>query len=120
MASITIAGTFTAGLDSISKFTTNLALSLPMSGSNLTATNQNLTTASWQGLDTSSLSDLRYFSADNTGSGSIQIATDNSGSNVIAKLAPNDTCLIPWSGSTQLYAKAFTTASVLYYVVTES
>lgn len=120
MASIIITGTFTTAISSISRWANDLSLTIPMTGSNVTQTVQNITTASWQGLDTASLSDLRYFYADNVGSGSIKISSDISGSNLMAIMQPNDTCMIPWSGSVSLYAKAFNSASVLQYNVSES
>lgn len=103
---------------------TDMSFSQTISGSNAVGKTENITTASYQGLDTASLSDIRWFAASNEDStGSISIASDSSGTNQIAYLSPGDSFLMPWSGSRSLYAKAFNTtlsSSLLQYVITES
>lgn len=106
---------------------TDTAFSITLSGSNTVGTVDNITTQSYQALNTSSLSDIRYIIASNEDlTGSISIATDSAGTNQISYLAPGDSAVIPWSGSaasTTLYAKAFKTAgssSLLQYVICES
>ena len=115
-------GTFT-----VQTITGNIPLgvniSVGLTGSNWVAKATDIGTSSWVGLDTSSLADLRYFAADNIGSGNIQIATDSAGTKIISILQPNDNCIIPWSGSVStstLFAKAFITGSTLAYMALES
>jgi hypothetical protein len=106
---------------------TDTAFNITLSGSNAVGTVDNITTQSYQALNTSSLSDVRYIIASNEDlTGSISIATDSAGTNQISYLAPGDSAVIPWSGSagsTTLYAKAFKTtasSSLLQYVICES
>lgn len=97
-----------------------IGINVPMSGSNATWTIQNIATGTWQALNTSSLTDVRYFAADNMSTGAIQIATGSAGQNVLTKLSPNDNIVLPWSGSLTLYAQAFNSASQLAYLVAEA
>jgi hypothetical protein len=78
-------------------------------------------TGSWAPLLTSSLAgDVRMMFFDNQTTSSspnaiCKIATDSGGSNVISILTAGDSALIPWSGSTSLYAKSFVSESFLSY-----
>ena len=108
---------------SVGNIPLSVAISVPLTGSNVVWKTQDLNTAGWSSLDTSSLSDIRYVAATNLGSGSVQISTNSAGTNVIGILQKNDSTIIPWSGSVaaaSFYAKAFTSASTLAYVLTES
>lgn len=91
-----------------------------MTGSNISANIQNIAVGSWQGLDTGSLSDIRFAYISNDGSGSVNISTDSGGSNVIAILQPLDWAYIPWSGSSGLYARAYTNPAVLTTIIAEA
>lgn len=92
-----------------------LAVNVAITGSTDVRKTQAIALGSWQALDTSSLSNIRYLWADNISTGSINVATDGAGSNVISRLSPNDNLLIPWSGSLTLYAQAYISASALQY-----
>lgn len=96
-----------------------------MTGSNVSADVQNIATGTWQGINTSSLADVRMLVATNVPpvvgqSGSINISSDVSGTPLLAVLSSGDTAVIPWSGSLGVYAQAYITASVLRYIITES
>ena len=96
---------------------------ITINGSNGVWQSQNVTTGSWIGLDTGSLTDLRYAWFTNTDvSSSILIATGSAGQNQIAIIQPSDDYLLPWSGSLPLYAKAIGSNGtvVLQYILTES
>jgi len=110
----------TAALQLINDFSFS---SRTLTGSNAVSSADNITTQSYQALNTSSLSDIRYFIASNQDlTGSISIATDNVGTNQIGYLGKGDFILIPWSGSTQLWAKAFKTtgSALLEYSIVEA
>jgi hypothetical protein len=116
---ISTTGTLTTVMGAL-RVTGDLTLSKTLSGSNVTANVQNIALSSWQGLDTSSLSDVRYAYVSNDGSGSVKLATDGAGANVIAVLQTDDWVFLPWSGSTGLYAQAYTSASVITTIITEA
>jgi len=123
---ISSAGSFTVTINgSTSKFVGDLSLTtLNKSGSNAVADVKNITSGSWQPLNTSSLSDVRYMYFSNEGTSSIIVANSADGQKVLTTLQPNDHSQIAWyanmSGS-QLYANVSdpTSGSVLYYILTE-
>lgn len=99
-----------------------ISVNVVMTGSNATSDMKNIALTA-TALNTSSLSDLRYFAANNVGTASIQIATDAAMTNIISTLQPNDSVIIPWSASIAsipLYAKSLVYTSVLSYIVVES
>jgi|ERR1051326_1976138 hypothetical protein len=106
------------------RLVSDISFSQTLTGSNAVGHTDNITTSSYQGLITSSLSDIRWVVASNEDdTGSIAIATDSAGTNRLGYLAPGDSLVVPWSGSTGLYAKAFNTpasSSLLQYVICES
>ena len=96
-----------------------------MSGSNVTATVQDIALGSWQALDTTTLGDVRILSATNTKdptqfSSSVILASDNAGAKPISILQAGDSCVIPWSGSLAVWARAYISASTIQYVAAES
>ena len=96
--------------------------SLTLTGSNYTATGQNILSGSWSPLSTGSLNDFRYSFFQNADlTSSITIATGSGGQNVLAYLNPEDVYVLPWSGSVvpTLFAKATTNDSLLIYIVSE-
>jgi hypothetical protein len=102
-----------------------ITYTINMTGSNVTATVTDVALGSWQALNTSSLSDIRIFVASNVPpvdgqSGSIQIASAASGTPVVTILGSGDSVVLPWSGSLGLWARAYTSASALQYIVAES
>jgi hypothetical protein len=120
-------GTFTVTINgSISKFDGDCTLSVVKTGSNAIADVKNIGSASaWTPLNTSSLSDLRYAYFANEGTGTLWIASNSTGTNIISKLDVNDHATIPWSGSIgtiPLYANcpAAGAGSVLYYILAEA
>lgn len=102
--------------------TTDIGFTTVLTGSNMIADTKNIGISSWEALNTSSLTDLKWIIASNEGTGSIQLARDAAGTNIIAIMEPYDAVVIPWSGSIQsstLYAKATPSQSILQYVVSE-
>jgi hypothetical protein len=121
MSQILNSGTFTITTPSGQSWKGDSTVTVAQSGSNSVAVIQNISISAWSGLDTGSLSDVRYMHFDNVSTGSIKVATDSAGTNVITELAPNDVSVIAYaSGSLPtLYAKAFNSASVLQYILAE-
>lgn len=95
---------------------------LTLTGSNITATSQNINTGSWQSMDTSSLSDVKfaYFQNPTTGS-TVKVAADSSGTNVITTLTGDEDswAWIPWSGTYSFYARAYSGSAVLNTIFVE-
>lgn len=116
---ITTSGTMTATVGTL-RVTGDLSLTRTISGSNATANIQNIALSSWQGLTTSSLADIRYVYVSNEGNGEVRLATDNAGSNIISRMQVDDWLMLPWSGSTGLYAQAYTSASTITTIIMES
>ena len=123
--SISSTGTFSIGDASATQGRYSLSLTIPMTGSNLTLDIPNIISASaWQGLKTSSLTNLRYSVVVNNGTGSVILGTTN-GAGLNPVLAPGDICIMPFynvSGVTPLYAnvKESTSSSVVSVGVAES
>lgn len=120
----TLNGSATLTLDS-ARVVGNMSNALSLSGSNGAFVSQNISTSSWSGLDTSSLSDFRYgWFYNNNDTASITIATSSAGANVLINLQPYDVAVLSWSGSVlPLFAKASSGATgsvILQYIVTES
>ena len=92
-----------------------LAFNFNLTGSTDQRKTQPIALGSEQSLDTASFSNIRYVVSDNIGNGSISISTNVAGTQVIGTLQPNDILMTPWTGSIQLYAQAYVSASVLQY-----
>ena len=106
-------GTFTATIGN--PINIPLSINVYVTGSNDKRVTQPVATGTWQALDTSSLSNVRYFVADNISTASIAIATDSAGTKLIGTLQPNDNIVTPWTGSMSLYVQSYISASVLQY-----
>jgi hypothetical protein len=119
---ITSNGTFSIGDSSGTRGSFNLALSLTMTGSNLTLDIKNIPSGSWTPLNTGSISDLRYAVFQNSGEQNIIIGGTN-GAGLQPMLRPGDFFVFPYSGSTvpQLFAQGGNnlTQSLLEYGITE-
>lgn len=120
----TINGSATLVLDA-TRAVGNMAKTVTLVGSNAGFKSANITASGWTGLDTSSLSDLRYsWFYNNDLTASIVIASGSNGEHVVTMLYPGDTAVMPWSASLpQLYAKAFgvtTNQVVVQYILVES
>ncbi len=105
---ISTTGTFTVNIDGIN-YNGSLSNTITTSGSNAIGNIINIASGSWQGLPTSSLSDIRYVHAENKGDEKVLIATDSAGTKLVAILTSGDVALIPWSGSGQFYANVQST-----------
>ncbi len=107
------------------RLTVDTSFNIDLTGSNAVGLVENIGSQSYQALYTQSLSDIRWIAASNEDlTSSIILAASASGEKRLAYLYPADSVVIPWSGSTQLWAIAVTpdatvpTAS-FQYVLTE-
>ena len=124
MDTITSNGSVTFAIDGLN-LTGNLQLQYYVSQSLMEAVVANIATGAWIGLPTQSLADIRYVYVSNNGvpqttAGSVNIATDNAGTKLVAIMQPGDFVLLPWSGSTQLYARAYNNSSSITTIIASS
>lgn len=118
MNSIIINGSIQATIESLTS-RGDLTVMIYPTGSNVVSDTVNVSTAAYGALPTSSLSDVRYVYAKNDGDYTVNIAKDSSGTSVLSVMEAGDVMLLPLSGSNPLYAKAFTSASLLTVIITE-
>ena len=122
MNSISIQSTVTSQVDGV-RTVVSSNQNLNTSSSNFIAGSEGLTNGGWTAIPTSSLADVQVITILNDNSqysaSVISFATDNAGTNVIARILPGGQATIPWSGSLAgLYGKV--TSAYPLYVATQT
>ena len=101
----TIIGSFTLNVGGI-RNTADLYTNITLTGDNIIVGSVPVTSSAYTALDTSSLADMRMMWLYNDSTSSmVTVATDAAGTKPIAILSPEDSALVPWSGSTQVWVK---------------
>jgi len=98
----------------------NFTINLASSGSELVSTAVDIPTGSWTQVNLSVLDDTWLIIAKNDGSGSIELATTGSSTARLGYMPPGGGHFNMWSGSTQLWARAYNSGSTLSIIVPES